>query len=120
MRIDNNLTTNKTAFKANFIASSVNPELHGLFGEIKKICTKIPHTDGDTILLTECTPSDLVWGLFEYFKKGKPTPVLSGDAYIGTKNGTGTKIAPRIATRLNKALIRLADRIKRLPEQYRA
>lgn len=123
MKIDNNLTTNKTNFKANFIAKFDSARISEVLPELQKMCKKIPGTEGDTILFTEInSDSDLhsahIFGLFDYFKQGNPKSVLSQDTFIGHKDGRQIILHEDTGLWLKTTLSELADRIKRLPEQY--
>jgi len=121
MRIDNNLTADKTAFNANILAKISCKELDGLLPEFQKMAREIPGTEADTILLTEQLiredDSEGIHAVFDFFQQGNPKSVLSEGEQIGYDNGRKVFYSD-YAQRLRRMLQSLADRIKELPKQY--
>jgi hypothetical protein len=123
MRIDNNLTANKTAFRANLLAKINSKELDKLLPEFQKMASEIPNTTNDIILLTEQEIKEgnimeFTHASFDYFQQGNPKSVLSEGKMIAYSNGVERKFDSDFADELKMRLFALANRIKRLPELY--
>lgn len=123
MKVNNNLNTNKTNFAANLLAKISSKELEKLLPEFQKTASEIPNTANDIILLTEQEIKEgnilsATHASFDYFKHGNPKSVLSEGKYIAFSNGCERKFDSDFADELKMRLFALANRIKRLPEQY--